>query len=161
MPLLTVVACGAPLAARVPEISQVLTTAGWTVTVVHSDAAAQWLPNVARCDERVRPDGVLAFPLSFNSANKIAAGDHGHGCVRRAVRCAGRRGAGHRGADGERPALGSSRVDTDTRHPANRRGALHRRPHGAGRRAARRQEGSGAGVVSAFDPDWVVAALTS
>jgi phosphopantothenoylcysteine synthetase/decarboxylase len=78
----TLVVGGAPLASRTADLRAALTAAGWSVTVVRSAAAAAWTnPDNADTDggegggqERRRPDVVVACPLTFNTANKIAAG---------------------------------------------------------------------------------------
>lgn len=71
---LTLVVCGAPMAARSSEVETALAARGWEVTTLVSASAQQWRE---RCPDRGRsrrPDAVLAFPLTFNTANKIAAG---------------------------------------------------------------------------------------
>jgi phosphopantothenoylcysteine synthetase/decarboxylase len=69
---LTLVVCGAPLAARSSEVAEALRER-WSVSVVVTDAAAQWCaPRNDR--DRPRPDVVVACPLTFNMANKVAAG---------------------------------------------------------------------------------------
>ena len=79
----TLVVGGAPLASRAADLRAALATAGWLVTVVRSAAAAAWTSSDnAGTDgdgdgggqERRRPDVVVACPLTFNTANKIAAG---------------------------------------------------------------------------------------
>jgi phosphopantothenoylcysteine synthetase/decarboxylase len=83
----TLVVGGAPLASRTADLRAALTAAGWSVTVVRSAAAAAWTnPDNADTDggeggvgvgggqERRRPDVGVACPLTFNTANKIAAG---------------------------------------------------------------------------------------
>jgi phosphopantothenoylcysteine synthetase/decarboxylase len=69
---LTLVVCGAPLAARAGEVADALRT-GWSVSVVVTDAASQWFPEPSEHD-RPRPELVVACPLTFNTANKVAAG---------------------------------------------------------------------------------------
>ena len=77
----TLVVGGAPLASRTADLRAALTAAGWSVIVVRSAAAAWTNPDNADTDggegggqERRRPDVVVACPLTFNTANKIAAG---------------------------------------------------------------------------------------
>jgi phosphopantothenoylcysteine synthetase/decarboxylase len=80
----TLVVGGAPLASRTADLRAALATAGWSVTVVRSAAAAAWTsPDNEDTDgdgdesgrqERRRPDIVVACPLTFNTANKIVAG---------------------------------------------------------------------------------------
>lgn len=86
MPNLSLVVCGAPLASRVNDVAQVIAEAGWTVTVLPTDAATGWLsvdgePVVVpagfrRPDEPKppRPDAVVVCPMTFNTANKWALG---------------------------------------------------------------------------------------
>jgi phosphopantothenoylcysteine synthetase/decarboxylase len=69
---LTLVVCGAPLAARTAEVADALRER-WSVSVVVTDAAAQWCAERNDLD-RPRPDAVVACPLTFNTANKVAAG---------------------------------------------------------------------------------------
>jgi hypothetical protein len=69
---LTLVVCGAPLAARAGEVADALRE-GWSVSVVATDAAGQWFPEPSEQD-RPRPHVVVACPLTFNTANKVAAG---------------------------------------------------------------------------------------
>lgn len=71
-PPLTLVVCGAPLAARADEVIDVLSVQ-WSVSVVATDAARGWFAGESTAD-RPRPDRVVAFPLTFNTANKVAAG---------------------------------------------------------------------------------------
>lgn len=72
---LDLVVCGAPLAARSPEVAAALAADGWDVSEIVTDAALGWrdapTPRV-RSDQR--PRAVLALPLSFNTASKVAAG---------------------------------------------------------------------------------------
>jgi phosphopantothenoylcysteine synthetase/decarboxylase len=83
----TLVVGGAPLASRAADLRAALATAGWSVTIVRSAAAAVWTSpdnadteggqggvGVGGGQERRRPDVVVACPLTFNTANKIAAG---------------------------------------------------------------------------------------
>lgn len=85
------VVCGAPLASRAVDVARALAAEGCSVTVGLSDAGAEWTSadalgeagrrQVATRSRRpsetrlaVRPDRVVAFPLTFNTANKVAAG---------------------------------------------------------------------------------------
>ncbi len=89
--LVTVVACGAPLAARVSEVAAVLMEAGRTVSVVATPSAMAWIDSEAvsrvvghapRVDYRspsepklgLTPDAVVVCPMTFNSLNKVVAG---------------------------------------------------------------------------------------
>lgn len=69
---LTLVVCGAPLAARADEVAVALSS-GWSVSVVATEAAGQWFARPPD-DDRPRPDAVVTCPLTFNTANKVAAG---------------------------------------------------------------------------------------
>jgi hypothetical protein len=85
---LTLVVCGAPLAARARDLRAALSAAGWSVSTVYSTAATLWAySNPAGGNDtdtsqqqdtptaqRVRPDVVVACPLTFNTANKIVTG---------------------------------------------------------------------------------------
>lgn len=69
---LTLVVCGAPLASRARDVRAALSAAGWSVTLVVSDAASTWAAE--NTGERPRPVAVVACPLTFNTANKLVAG---------------------------------------------------------------------------------------
>lgn len=85
------VVCGAPLAARAPDVARALADQGWDLSIGVSEAGAEWVDpdKLAAIAEREiatrrrhateqrrapRPDRVVAFPLTFNTANKTAAG---------------------------------------------------------------------------------------
>jgi hypothetical protein len=70
--VLTLVACGAPLADRARDVQAALAAAGWSVSLLVSDAGRAWAGHGD--DDRPRPDVVVACPLTFNTANKIVAG---------------------------------------------------------------------------------------
>lgn len=70
---LTLVVCGAPLAARAGDMVDALKGAGWSLSIVATDAASQWW-SAPPPDGRLRPEQVVAFPLTFNTANKVVAG---------------------------------------------------------------------------------------
>src|SRR5882757_4050590 len=91
VPPLGFVVCGAPLAARSAEVARTLVGAGWELAVGVTEAAAEWIDpqllteasehpaSVRRrrpTEQRrsPRPERVVAFPLTFNTANKIAHG---------------------------------------------------------------------------------------
>jgi hypothetical protein len=69
---LTLVVCGAPLAARADEVRDALSRR-WTVSIVVTDAATQWFAQPTD-DDRPRPETVVVCPLTFNTANKAATG---------------------------------------------------------------------------------------
>lgn len=71
---LTLVVCGAPLAARSEELAAELAALGWDVTTVLSPAAQGWRSAAPEERSDQRPAAVLAFPLTFNTANKVAVG---------------------------------------------------------------------------------------
>ena len=87
---LTLVVCGAPLAERAADVAAALVDTGWSVTVVGSPASRGWLDLDAIeaatrrpvvFDQREagqlrgpRPAGVVACPLTMNSAAKAATG---------------------------------------------------------------------------------------
>ena len=85
------VVCGAPLAARAIDVARALTDEGWTLSIGVSKAGAEWVDpdKLAAIGEHAiatgrrhateqrrtpRPEQVVAFPMTFNTANKIAAG---------------------------------------------------------------------------------------
>ncbi|GIF98473.1 hypothetical protein Cci01nite_35670 [Catellatospora citrea] len=86
-----VVVCAAPPAAAVSDLVELLMAAGWTVQVVPTAAAVDWLdlprlealtgnPIVSRARKpgesrrESRPDLVIVAPASFNTINKWVAG---------------------------------------------------------------------------------------
>ena len=88
---LALVACGAPLAARVHEIASVAKGHGWRVRVIATASAMNWvdptkvheatghgpLVDQRRPDEPKRfptPGRVIVCPATFNSVNKLATG---------------------------------------------------------------------------------------
>ena len=87
---LTLVVCGAPLAARAASVAGALVDTGWSVTVAGSPASRSWLDLDAVkavtgkpviFDQRgadqqrgPRPAAVVACPLTMNSAAKAATG---------------------------------------------------------------------------------------
>lgn len=85
------VVCGAPLAARAVDVARALTEQGWNLSIGVSEAGAEWVDphklaavaehavstrrrHAAEGRRAARPDRVVAFPLTFNTANKVAAG---------------------------------------------------------------------------------------
>jgi phosphopantothenoylcysteine synthetase/decarboxylase len=88
---LALVACGAPLAARVHDVAALAMRAGWQVRVVATGSAMNWIDNAAvesvtglpaLVDQRQpgqakrfpEPAHVVVCPATFNSVNKLAAG---------------------------------------------------------------------------------------
>jgi hypothetical protein len=154
---LTLVVCGAPLAARAGEVAEALRE-DWSVSIVVTDAAGQWFPEVSEHD-RPRPDLVVACPLTFNTANKVAAGIMdtsaagalcdalGAGVPIVVVPMVNNRLWGH-------PAWASTLqtlVDAGVRFVDPQSGHVGD--------PAPVQSGTGPEVVAAFDPEWVVAAV--
>ncbi len=154
---LTLVVCGAPIAARAGEVADEL-RGQWSVSVVVTDAAGQWIDQPSDQD-RPRPDVVVACPLTFNTANKAAAGimdTSSTGALCDAL------GAGV-------PVVAVPMVNNRLwGHPVWV--STLRTLSGAGVRFVDPQSGqvgdpepvqSGTGpeVVAAFDPEWVVAAV--
>jgi flavoprotein len=81
VPKLSLVVCGAPLAARAQEVARAATDAGWAVDIQVTAAARAWLPELAEATLRrpedpkpSRPDAVVVCPLTFNTGNKLALG---------------------------------------------------------------------------------------
>ncbi|OLL82243.1 Phosphopantothenoylcysteine decarboxylase / Phosphopantothenoylcysteine synthetase [Pseudonocardia sp. Ae168_Ps1] len=83
--------CGAPLARRAADVARALAADGWSLAVGVTEAATGWIepdvlaeaaahpvatrPRHASEQRRgARPKRVVTFPLTFNTANKIAAG---------------------------------------------------------------------------------------
>lgn len=87
---LALIVCGAPLAARTPDIARAAASAGWDVSVTATMAALPWLDETKianatgqrlRTEQRPpdqpkqpRPSAVLVSPATFNTVNKMAVG---------------------------------------------------------------------------------------
>jgi phosphopantothenoylcysteine synthetase/decarboxylase len=88
---LALVACGAPLAARIPDIAARAVDAGWIVHVVATPSAMNWVDaerveEITGCAVLVEqrqpgqakrfpvPAQVIVCPATFNTVNKLAAG---------------------------------------------------------------------------------------
>jgi len=81
---LTLVVTGAPLARQTVAVATALRAAGWDVDLTLSSAAAAWVTARDLAESgfglrehgggRPRPRVVVACPLTFNSANKLALG---------------------------------------------------------------------------------------
>jgi flavoprotein len=154
---LTLVVCGAPLAARAGDVAGLLRER-WSVSLVVTDAAGQWFDRPAD-EDRPRPDVVVACPLTFNTANKVAAGITdtsaagalcdalGAGVPVVAVPMVNNRLWGHPVWASTLRTLSS----TGVRFVDPRSGRV-----GA---PAPVQSGTGPEVVAAFDPEWVIAAV--
>lgn len=72
----TVIACGAPLASRIPSLLQDLKQRSLTVgRIIVTTDARRWVtvePESAQTSQP--PDLLVIFPLTFNTANKAATG---------------------------------------------------------------------------------------
>jgi phosphopantothenoylcysteine synthetase/decarboxylase len=89
-PICTLVVCGAPLAARAPDVAAELIRAGWELRVVLTPAAEQWVDRQAleavtgssgQTQQRAsdspkppRPQAIAVVPITFNSVGKAANG---------------------------------------------------------------------------------------
>jgi phosphopantothenoylcysteine synthetase/decarboxylase len=154
---LTLVVCGAPLASRAGEVADRL-RGRWSVSVVVTDAAEQWFDQPSDQD-RPRPDLVVACPLTFNTANKVASGIMdtsaagalcdalGAGVPVVAVPMVNNRLWGHPVWASTLRTLAAAGV----RFVDSRTGEVGE-PMPV-------QSGTGPEVVAAFDPAWVVAAI--
>ena len=86
MPNLSLVVCGAPLANRAVDVAGALADAGWTVSVMLTDAATAWHDDAVDTSTHAaqlrrpndpkppRPDAVVVCPMTFNTGNKWAHG---------------------------------------------------------------------------------------
>jgi phosphopantothenoylcysteine synthetase/decarboxylase len=89
--LCTLVVCGAPLAARAPEIAAALVAEGWRVQAVATPSAAAWVDAAVLAEaasqavraehrpvgtprNRERPAAVVVAPITFNTVGKLACG---------------------------------------------------------------------------------------
>lgn len=170
---LGLVVCGAPLAARAADVAAALASEGWELAVGITEAGSEWLDPSQLTDAAVRrrlpdeqrriprPSRVVAFPLTFNTANKVAAGimdNHVTGTLCDAL------GSGA-------PMVATLMVsDRLWGHPAW--SATLGRLDDAGVRfldprtgfvgpPSPVRSGTGGDVVEAFDPTWVVNAVKS
>ncbi|WP_433027558.1 flavoprotein [Actinomycetospora sp. CA-053990] len=175
---LGLVVCGAPLASRADEVARALVAAGWSVAAGVTESGTGWIDagKLAEASEAPaatrrrqpgeerregRPETVVAFPLTFNTANKIARGvmdNHvtgtlcdalGTGAAIVSVLFVNDRLWGH-------PAWAST-LDALTSA-----GVVFLDPH-TGRlgQPVPVHSGTGGDVVAGFDPAWVVRALES
>lgn len=173
---LGLVVCGAPLAVRAVDVAQALVECGWDLSISVSEAGAEWVdPDKLTAvvehavstrrrhatEERraPRPDRVVAFPLTFNTANKIAAGimdNHvtgtlcdalGAGAPVLATLMVNERLWGHPAWAGTLDQLGAAGVRF-----LNPRSGHVTRPEPV-------PSGTGGQVVEDFDPRWIVDAV--
>jgi phosphopantothenoylcysteine synthetase/decarboxylase len=87
--LCSLVVCGAPLAARAPEIAARLVDASWRVQAITTPSAGNWVDDAVlaaaaglpvRAEHRAadtpknrdRPDVVVVAPITFNTVGKMA-----------------------------------------------------------------------------------------
>jgi phosphopantothenoylcysteine synthetase/decarboxylase len=78
---LSIVVCGAPLAARAHDVVAAAQVNGWHVSLLVTESARAWVEGTSassfrRPDEPkpARPDAVLVLPMTFNTGNKWALG---------------------------------------------------------------------------------------
>jgi phosphopantothenoylcysteine synthetase/decarboxylase len=81
MPNLSIVVCGAPLAARANDLADAARSHGWGVTMLVTPSAEAWLESTPSSSFRrpeepkpPRPDAIVVFPMTFNTGNKWALG---------------------------------------------------------------------------------------
>lgn len=171
----TVIVCGAPLTARLPDLLAELLAKGWQPTVVGTPASAAWLDAdavVQLVDEPPRlefrspmqlkrggpPAAVVVCPATFNTLNKAAAGINdsyalgvlcealGTGTPLVVVPMVNNKLWGH-------PAWAGSLAVLE------RAGAFLLDVHTGARGASAVISGTGGDVVAGFDPRWVTAQL--
>jgi phosphopantothenoylcysteine decarboxylase len=89
MVLVTVIACGAPLAVRTPDVVESVIKMGWNFEFVATPTAMLWLGSVdgngdvaprseyslsSQRQSSVPRSAVIAVPITFNSVGKLATG---------------------------------------------------------------------------------------
>jgi len=172
---LTLVACGAPLAARAHDVVAALTAVGWAITVVGTSASRSWLDEAAASraagrppvfDHRdpgepkrgPRPDFIVACPLTLNSGSKLALG----------IMDSFAGGVLGEGLASSTPLLAVPMVsDRIWRHPAwpghlrflREAGVRFLDPGTGAPDAAPVRSGTGDEIVAGFDPEWIVNAV--
>jgi phosphopantothenoylcysteine synthetase/decarboxylase len=86
----TLVVCGAPVASRAPDVAAELIRVGWTVRVILTPAAEQWVDSSALeavtgapgqtqlrspgSPKPPRAQAIAVVPITFNSIGKLASG---------------------------------------------------------------------------------------
>ncbi|HET7735063.1 MAG TPA: flavoprotein [Nocardioidaceae bacterium] len=166
---LSLIVCGAPLAARVADVSTALEAAGWLVTIVPTASARPWLDGDHSAGDfrppdapkPPRPDAVVVCPMTFNTGNKWI---EGHADSRPLALLCESLGAGIpivavpfvNAALWAHPAWGSNLLKLQEAgvvliDPATGSAAQH----------TPLQSGSGDDVSQRFDPAWLVSALRS
>jgi Flavoprotein len=168
------VACGAPLAARMPDITVAIAAAGWLVSPIATTDALPWIDVSAVEDaagQELRtahrapgtgmrsplPDLVVICPATFNTINQLAAGTAdtyvlsalcewlGAGIPMLIVPMVNDRLWHHPAWSASLNTLHATLIDAQT-------GDTECRPI---------RSGTGDGVVTRFDPQWIIRALTS
>lgn len=135
-----------------------LAAAGWSVSLVVSEAGRAWAVTQGN-DDRPRPDVVVACPLTFNTANKIVSG----------IMDTPATGALCDALGAELPVVAVPMLNTRLwAHPTWRITLATLREWGVtlldpadGRLDAVRPVASGTGsmIATAFDPQWIVDAV--
>jgi phosphopantothenoylcysteine synthetase/decarboxylase len=173
---LALIVCGAPLAARTPDIAEAAVSAGWEVSVTATKAALAWLDEARivdstgqplRTEQRPpdqpkppRPAAVLVSPATFNTVNKMAAGIADNPACSLLCECVG---AGI-------PIVAVPMVNERLwSHPAWGASLVQLQAAGVtflDIRTGRSDlgpvpSGTGAEVVARFDPSWAMSALPS
>lgn len=172
---LVLIACGAPLSARVPDVAAAAAAKGWTVGVVATHAAMGWidatavktvcgspplvefrLPNQPKRGPQA--DAYVACPATFNTINKVALGladNYATGLLCEAI--------GARTPVVMFPMMNEGQW----RHPALESSLRKLRESGVGTFDIRTGapggrpivSGTGTEVADRFDPNWVLTAL--
>jgi phosphopantothenoylcysteine synthetase/decarboxylase len=174
-PELTLIVCGAPLAARAAEIAAHLAGSGWRPSLIATPAAMEWLDTAAvervtgeaprhtfrtpdQPKRRPAPSATVVCPATFNTVNKAVAGIADNYAM--ATLCESL-GAGL-------PTVVAPMVNDNLwGHPIWSRSLATLRSAGAtlvdvqtGHRDVRPvASGSGAQVTADFDPAWLVTVL--
>lgn len=165
---LSLIVCGAPLAARVKDIAVALEGAGWVVSIVPTSSAEPWLDEEYAAGQfrrpedpkPSRPDAVVVCPMTFNTGNKWI---QGHADTRPLALLCESLGAGV-------PMVAVPFVNQSLwAHPTwagnlarlQEAGVTLIDPTTGDRTPHALRSGSGDAVGQHFDPAWIVAALTS
>lgn len=174
VPELGLVVTGAPLTLRALDVVRALTAAGWSVQLIGTEPATDWLDSPACAaaghpvrtsfrtsrgvDRQRRPDVVVACPATFNTLNKWASGisdSYALAVLNEAL------GAG-------KPAYAVPFVNESLwKHPAfapslellASAGVVMIDPHSGELRPRAVAHGTGDAIAEAFDPEWITAAL--
>jgi phosphopantothenoylcysteine synthetase/decarboxylase len=163
---LSLVVCGAPLASRFKDVVAALEAADWSVTVVPTTSAQPWLDReyaggnfrLPEDPKPPRPDAMVVCPLTFNTGNKWIAG---HADSRPLALLCESLGSGL-------PIVAVPFVNESLwGHPAWAANLGRLEDAGValidaagGATPSPLRSGTGDEVTRAFDPAWIVAALT-